>query len=40
MAANLAQEDRWIPTTCGVCYSVCALLVHRVNGTVGSFGPG
>ena len=34
MAANLAQEDRWIPTTCGVCYSVCALLVHRVNGTV------
>src|SRR3990167_10836479 len=34
MDANLAQEDRWIPTTCGVCYSVCALLVHRVNGTV------
>src|SRR3990170_8914485 len=34
MAANLAQEDRWIPTTCGVCYSVCALQVHRVNGTV------
>lgn len=28
------QEDLWIPTTCGLCYSVCALKVHRVNGTV------
>ena len=34
MEAALAQEDRWIPTACGACYSVCALLVHRVNGTV------
>ena len=32
--STLAQEDLWIPTTCGVCYSVCALKVHRVNGTV------
>ncbi|MBI3064012.1 MAG: molybdopterin-dependent oxidoreductase [Deltaproteobacteria bacterium] len=29
-----SQEDVWIPTTCGLCYSVCALKVHRVNGTV------
>src|SRR3970040_1321052 len=29
-----AQEDFWIPTTCRLCYSVCALKVHRVNGTV------
>lgn len=28
------SEDAWIPTTCGGCYSVCALKVHRVNGTV------
>jgi molybdopterin-containing oxidoreductase family molybdopterin binding subunit len=32
--AAMTQEDCWIPTTCGVCYSVCALKVHRVNGTV------
>jgi molybdopterin-containing oxidoreductase family molybdopterin binding subunit len=32
--AQLTQEDLWIPTTCGTCYSVCALKVHRVNGTV------
>ncbi|MGE5820594.1 MAG: molybdopterin-dependent oxidoreductase [Deltaproteobacteria bacterium] len=32
--AAVTQEDRWIPTTCGICYSVCALKVHRVNGTV------
>ena len=32
--AALAQEDQWISTTCGLCYSVCALKVHRVNGTV------
>jgi anaerobic selenocysteine-containing dehydrogenase len=34
MEAPMAQEDVWIPTTCGTCYSVCALKVHRVNGTV------
>jgi molybdopterin-containing oxidoreductase family molybdopterin binding subunit len=34
MESQLAHEDVWIPTTCGVCYSVCALKVHRVNGTV------
>ncbi|MFQ5852068.1 MAG: molybdopterin-dependent oxidoreductase [Candidatus Binatia bacterium] len=34
MDPSLVQDDRWIPTTCGVCYSVCALQVHRVNGTV------
>ncbi|HXG52763.1 MAG TPA: molybdopterin-dependent oxidoreductase [candidate division Zixibacteria bacterium] len=28
------HEDVWIPTTCGSCYSVCALKVHRVNGTI------
>ncbi len=34
MDAMLAHEDLWIPTTCGLCYSVCALQVHRVNGTI------
>jgi anaerobic selenocysteine-containing dehydrogenase len=34
MRAERIQEDTWIPTTCGLCYSVCALKVHRVNGTV------
>lgn len=34
MHESPVQEDRWIPTTCGVCYSVCALKVHRVNGTI------
>ncbi len=29
-----AHEDRWIFTTCGLCYSVCALKVHRVDGTI------
>ncbi len=27
-------EDVWIDTTCALCYSYCALRVHRVNGTV------
>ena len=30
----MVKEDVWIPTTCGQCYSVCSLLVHRVDGTV------
>ncbi|MBI2369532.1 MAG: molybdopterin-dependent oxidoreductase [Deltaproteobacteria bacterium] len=34
MGASVAGEDRWIPSTCGGCYSCCSLLVHRVNGTV------
>ncbi len=34
MNAMPAHEDRWIPTTCGLCYSVCALRVHRVDGTI------
>ena len=28
------QEDVWIPTTCSICYSYCALKAHRVNGVV------
>ncbi len=32
--ASIVREDRWIPTTCGGCYSVCALQVHVVDGTV------
>lgn len=26
------KEDRWIPTTCGMCYSSCPIRVRRVNG--------
>jgi anaerobic selenocysteine-containing dehydrogenase len=28
------QEDKWIPSSCTICYSGCSILVHRVNGTV------
>lgn len=34
MKAEKLREDVWIPTTCGLCYSVCALKVHRVDGQV------
>lgn len=28
------KEDTWIPTVCGLCYSHCGILVHRVDGVV------
>lgn len=31
---NLAAEDLWIPTACGLCYSHCGIRVRRVNGVV------
>lgn len=27
-------EDRWIPSSCTICYSGCSILAHRVNGTI------
>jgi anaerobic selenocysteine-containing dehydrogenase len=27
-------DDAWIPTTCSLCYGTCAILAHRVNGTI------
>lgn len=27
-------DDRWIPTMCGLCYSVCAIKAHVVDGVV------
>lgn len=32
--APRANEDVWIPSTCGMCYNQCGILVHRVDGTV------
>jgi molybdopterin-containing oxidoreductase family molybdopterin binding subunit len=29
-----AQEDRWIPSACTICYGGCSILAHRVNGTL------
>lgn len=26
------REDAWIPTACDMCYNVCTVRVHRVNG--------
>ncbi|MBI2917766.1 MAG: molybdopterin-dependent oxidoreductase [Chloroflexi bacterium] len=28
------QEDRWIPSACGICYNLCGIRVRRINGTV------
>lgn len=28
------KEDVWIPSACGMCYGDCAILAHRVDGTV------
>ncbi len=25
-------EDKWIPTTCGVCYACCPIRVRTING--------
>ncbi|MCO5100257.1 MAG: molybdopterin-dependent oxidoreductase [Burkholderiaceae bacterium] len=27
-------EDKWIPSSCTICYSGCSILAHRVNGTI------
>lgn len=32
--ASKVQEDVWIPTVCSLCYSNCAVRVHRVNGVL------
>ena len=29
-----AEEDVWVKTACNVCFSMCAIRAHRVNGTV------
>src|SRR3990172_2318732 len=33
---SLAQsrEDTWIPTSCSMCYGICSILAHRVDGVV------
>src|SRR3970040_552812 len=31
-AAAGIWEDVWIPTACDMCYNVCTVRVHRVNG--------
>ena len=31
-AAEEIREDVWIPTACDMCYNVCTIRVHRVNG--------
>ena len=28
------KEDVWIKTTCNMCFSMCAIRVHRVDGIV------
>ena len=30
----MPREDRWIPSTCSGCYSVCAIKAHVVDGVV------
>jgi molybdopterin-containing oxidoreductase family molybdopterin binding subunit len=27
-------EDKWVPSSCTICYGGCSILAHRVNGTV------
>jgi len=39
MAESVARsepgtKDRWIPSTCSLCYGTCSILGHRVNGTL------
>src|SRR3989304_695551 len=29
-----AQEDRWTPSACTICYGGCSIQAHRVDGTV------
>ncbi|MDR7539995.1 MAG: molybdopterin-dependent oxidoreductase [Armatimonadota bacterium] len=34
MPKSVPKEDRWVATTCGLCYSVCAIKAHVVDGVV------
>ncbi len=34
VASTAGEEDVWIPSACGMCYSSCGIKVHRVNGVV------
>src|SRR5450759_4121764 len=27
-------EDQWIPSSCSMCYSMCSILAHTVDGTL------
>ena len=31
---NPVKEDIWIKSTCSMCFSQCAIKVHRVDGVV------
>ena len=33
-AGQEVKEDVWIKTTCNICFSMCAIRVHRVDGVV------
>lgn len=28
------KEDRWIPSACSMCYGMCSIVAHRVDGTL------
>jgi molybdopterin-containing oxidoreductase family molybdopterin binding subunit len=34
VAVTIPRDDRWVATTCGLCYSVCAIKAHVVDGVV------
>jgi len=29
-----ARDDKWIPSSCALCYGTCSILAHRVDGVV------
>ena len=28
------KQDRWIPSSCSLCYGMCSILGHNVDGTL------
>ena len=28
------KQDRWIPSSCSLCYGMCSILAHNVDGVV------
>ncbi|MDO8691505.1 MAG: molybdopterin-dependent oxidoreductase [Dehalococcoidia bacterium] len=33
-STKAVKEDRWIPSACAMCYGMCSIKAHRVDGTI------
>ena len=33
-ASASGNQDRWIPSSCSLCYGICSILAHNVDGVL------